>query len=269
MSSAASGSTRTRMASACAPAEAPAPPRPTPPERAAAHAGGSRCVRRRSSSSTRRGSADLSSLEHATQPIEAARDPARDRAAGDREFLADRRIALVTSEEAVEHLSAVGGELRQRLPHVESLVQLRHVVVGGVEEWLDFLRTLPSESAQAVDAQPAGELREPRTNGGVVAEPVEPLVGAREDLLEDVPRVLPREPECLARDRVHVARDPLHELPPCLVLPGSAAGHERSVRYGICHPCAPYNCVSERHRGAALLTEVRRSSRVELRPGPR
>src|ERR687885_1560010 len=137
-------------AAPAAPAEAPAPPRPTPAGRAVARAGGSRCVRRRSSSSTRRGSADSSSLEHATQPIEAARDPARDRAARDRELLADRPIALVTSEEAVEHLSAVGGELRQRLSYVESLVQLRHLVVGGVEEWLDFLRTLASESAPTV-----------------------------------------------------------------------------------------------------------------------
>src|SRR5919198_1581477 len=130
-------------AAPAAPAEAPAPPGPTPAGRAVARAGGSRCVRRRSSSSTGRGSADLSSLEHATQPIEAARDPARDRAGRDRELLTDRPIALVAGKEAVEDLAAIGRELRQSLPHVEGLVQFRHAIGSGVEEWLDVYGALP------------------------------------------------------------------------------------------------------------------------------
>ena len=44
---------------------------------------------------------------------QAARDPARDRPAGQPELVADRAIALVAAEEAVEDLLAVGGERRR------------------------------------------------------------------------------------------------------------------------------------------------------------
>src|SRR5919201_6754611 len=101
-----------------------------------------------------------------------------------------------------------------------------------------------------IDAEPPRELGEPRSNGGVLAQPVEPVVGAREDLLEDVLRVLLGEPKGLNRDREHVAREALHELAPGLVLPGSAASDERSVGDRICHLAAPYNRVSERNRAA-------------------
>ena len=52
-----------------------------------------------------------SRFEPLPEPVEAARDPARDRAGREPELLADRPVALVAAEEAVEHLVALLGQL--------------------------------------------------------------------------------------------------------------------------------------------------------------
>ena len=81
----------------------------------------------------------------------------------------------------------------------------------------------------AVEAEVARQLRQPRLDRAVVAQPVEPLVRAREDLLEDVLRVVLGQPEPLHGDRVHVAGEPLDELPPGAFVAGAAARDELGV----------------------------------------
>ena len=96
------------------------------------------------------------------------------------------------------------GRLAQGLTDRERLVELRHRLVGA--RGLDVLRRgLPGRRAQPVDAEPPRQLAEPGADCLVVAELVQPLVGAREDLLEHVLGVVVRKSEGLDRDRVHVA----------------------------------------------------------------
>src|SRR2546425_1790262 len=85
---------------------------------------------------------------------------------------------------------------------------------------------LPAARPQAVDAEPARQLREPGADRVVVPQPVEVLVRAREDLLEDVLRRVLLEPEALHADRIHVAGEVLHELAPRLLVAGAAAADE-------------------------------------------
>ena len=68
--------------------------------------------------------------------------------------------------------------------------------------------------ADLVDGKPARELRDPRPDRLVVPQPVEMLVGAGEDLLEDVLRVIGAQAEAFRRDRVDVAREAVDELGP-------------------------------------------------------
>ena len=65
----------------------------------------------------------ISSLELRAQLTEAARDPARDRPGREIEGLADRPVALVAGEKAVEDLAAAAGKGAQSVVHVESLVE--------------------------------------------------------------------------------------------------------------------------------------------------
>ncbi len=58
------------------------------------------------------------------------------------------------------------------------------------------------------------ELGDPRADRLVRPEPLEMLVDACEDLLENVLRVVAFEPEALRADREDVAREPLDELVP-------------------------------------------------------
>ena len=70
-------------------------------------------------------------------------DAARDRPGGKLERLADRPVALVACEEAVEDLAAVLREPGQRVMDVEGLLQLgEHVVVGGLGQLLGVRRDL-------------------------------------------------------------------------------------------------------------------------------
>ena len=105
---------------------------------------------------------------------------------GQVERLADRAVALVPGEEAVEDLPAVSGELLERscgppaprrASRAASSTSLRLDVLLG---------DLAAAGAEAVDAASARQLRDPRPDRGVVAQPVELLVHLREDVLEDV-----------------------------------------------------------------------------------
>ena len=151
----------------------------------------------------------------------------------DVERVADRPVALVAREEAVENLAAVPREPVERMVDVEGLVEpLDYLLCVGRLRLLH--RLLAGLAAQAVDAEPPGQLAEPRSDRSVVAQTLEPLVRTGEDLLEHVFRVVLGQPEGLHRDRVHVAREALDELAPGLVLAGAAAGDESGVggRFG-------------------------------------
>ena len=96
-------------------------------------------------------------------------------------------------------------------------------------------RTLPATRAQPVDAEPARQLGDPRADRLVAPQPVQVLVHAREDLLEDVLRVVLREPEGLDADRVDVAREAIHQLVPRGLIPTAAPRDELCVRQGARH----------------------------------
>ena len=107
--------------------EAPAPRATTPSAPGATGAEARPAVLRRTYVSlvARRLRAAASSLERVAQPAEAAGDPARDRPLRQVELRRDRPVALVASEEAVEHLLAVLGQLGERLADGERLVEVR------------------------------------------------------------------------------------------------------------------------------------------------
>src|SRR4029077_15988994 len=110
----------------------------------------------------RRPSGSVSSrscLEALPEPAEAARDSARDRSRRDTELLADRPVALVTAEEAVEHLLALLRQLLERLADREGVVEL---LDGSVDAGrVEVRRFLTFGSCDPVEADPPGELRDP------------------------------------------------------------------------------------------------------------
>src|SRR5439155_19942079 len=83
--------------------------------------------------------------------------------------------------------------------------------------------------AQPVDAETPRQLGQPGTNGRVVSKPVEILVRAREDFLEDVLGVCLRQPESLYGNRVDVAREPFDQLGPGLLVARPTACHELTI----------------------------------------
>ena len=107
----------------------------------------------------------------------------------------------------------LSGSRGHRLVDRQRLVELRERLVELARLHL-LHRRLASARAQAVDAGAAGQLGEPRAEGLVVPQPVEMGVDAREDVLEDVLRVVLGEAEALRADRVDVAREALDELVP-------------------------------------------------------
>src|SRR5205807_2810681 len=68
-------------------------------------------------------------FQESLQLVQAARDPARDRPRRQIERLADRAVALVVGEEAIEDLAAVLGHRRHGLVNGERLVELRDRLV--------------------------------------------------------------------------------------------------------------------------------------------
>jgi len=103
----------------------------------------------------------VSSLEYLAEFCEAARDPAGDRAGGDLERFADRLIALVAREEAVEDLLAGLRQLGERLADGERFVEAVERLVGVLG--LDVLaaQLLARAGADAVDREPPCELGDP------------------------------------------------------------------------------------------------------------
>jgi len=122
------------------------------------------------------------------------------------------------------------GQLREGLVHVERLLELRENIVGGlIREVADLGLGLTCARAHAVDAEAPRELSDPGANCIVVAERVEPLVDPREHVLEDVLRVVRRQPEALDCDRVDVTREAVDKLAPGLVIAFTAACDEGGV----------------------------------------
>ena len=96
-------------------------------------------------------------------------------------------------------------------------------------------RRLATAGAEPVDADTARQLGDPGADRLVAPEPAQVLVDAREDLLEDVLRVVLREPECLDGDGIDVAGEALDELVPGRLVAGPAACHELRIRQGARH----------------------------------
>ena len=129
-------------------------------------------------------------LECGPQLVQAAGDPAGNRPGWEAERVPDRAVALVPGEEPVEDLAAVLGQRGERTVDVEGLLQLREDVHCGRVGDLLLAGLLAGAGPEAVDAEAAGELRDPRAQRLVVAERVEPLVDSGEDLLENVFRIV-------------------------------------------------------------------------------
>src|SRR6185503_12260483 len=93
----------------------------------------------------------VSSLEDFAKFCETARDAAGDRAGRDLEDLADRLVALVAGEKAVEDLLAGLRELAQRLADAERLVEAVESLVQA--RGLDVLvaQLLPRARPDVVD----------------------------------------------------------------------------------------------------------------------
>src|SRR6478672_7141175 len=178
----------------------------------------------------------FSSLELLTQLDEAAGNAARDRARGQFEGLADRAIGLVASEEAVEDLPAVLGQPRHGVMDVERLVDPCDRVLVRINGELAFVgRILPRARSQPVNADASGQLGDPRLDRLVAAQRVESLVDLGEDLLEDVLGVLIPQTEALARDRIDVAGEALHESRPRILVAATAEGDELRGRNRLGH----------------------------------
>src|SRR5439155_6349665 len=110
----------------------------------------------------------------------------------------------------------------------EGLVELRDRLVDA--DGLDVLRrSLACGRAELVDAEPAGQLAQPRPDRVVVPQLLELLVGPGEDLLEHVLGVVVGEAKRLDGDGVHVAREALDELVPSGVVAGTATSDEGGI----------------------------------------
>src|SRR5581483_7911187 len=123
----------------------------------------------------------VSPIETLTQLAEAARDPAGDRAGRDPERLADRPVALVPAEEAVEHLPALRRERGKRLAHLECLVEHLDRLVGGLESG-----GLLAPRGNSVEADAPRQLGDPGPERLRVAQRGESVVDAQEHVLEGV-----------------------------------------------------------------------------------
>ena len=66
----------------------------------------------------------------------------------------------------------------------------------------------------------------------LVGQPIEMLIGAGEDFLEDVLGILVPQPEGLGADGVHVAGEAVDELAPRSLVAGAAARYETGVGKG-------------------------------------
>jgi hypothetical protein len=212
---------------------------------------GSSCAARTHASGAG-GRAAISSARRSSS--KATGNPARDRAGRQIERLPDRAVALVAGEEAVENVLAVLGQLDHRFVDVESLVDLGERVLVGARGLGLVGRLFARPGSDLVDAQAPGQLGDPGLDRVVAPQRVEPLVDACEDLLEDILGILFFEPEALDRDRVDVAREPLHERRPRFLVAAAAAGHELRRRNRMAHDGPCYACCCSASRSRLAIT---------------
>src|SRR5207302_976282 len=147
------------------------------------HASGAGAIAR--SSSPMRSSSYISLLmtgersvlfhQQVTKFSKAPGDAAGDGAGGQSQRRPDRGVALVAPEEPVEDVPARLAHRLQRLLHAERLVQLVERVVDSRVRRVGIDR-LASACADAVDAEPPRQLRDPRPDGIVAAQVAETLV---------------------------------------------------------------------------------------------
>ena len=165
--------------------------------------------------------------------------------------LADRSVALVAAEKAIEDLPARVAHLVERVAYSHCVIELAEDVVGRGLVELGVGGSVAGDQAQPVDAEPAREHGEPGSDRVVASQLRQPLEGPGEDLLEHVFRVMLREAEAAAADRVHVARKALDELVPRLGVTRPATGHELRV------------CLLDRH----LRGTIRLRNQISPEPG--
>ena len=117
--------------------------------------------RHRDHLSTRRGTGVFlpSRLLERPEPREAAGDPARDRAGRDVERLADRAVALVAGEEAVEDLAALRSESRSRPRAPSSPRRARSITSSAAGSSTSSTGTIAAGRAEAVEAAVPRQLR--------------------------------------------------------------------------------------------------------------
>src|SRR5205814_8750943 len=118
---------------------------------------------------------------------EAARDAARDRPGRQLERVADRPVALVAAEEALEDLPARVADRLQAGAHRQRLVQRRQGLVHPRRlEIVELRGAFAPAAAQAVDAAPPRQLADPGPDRLLPAQAVEVLVDAGAHRLGDV-----------------------------------------------------------------------------------
>src|SRR5262249_53154876 len=124
------------------------------------------------------------------------------------------------------------GELAERLPDCECLVDLVEPFLAILRDWLG-LRVLAGAGGEGVETPPAGAVRgtwvprarAPPGGGGPVSPPGEGL--------EDVLGVLGAEAESAEADRAHVPGEAIDQGVPGLRVAGLAAADELCVAQGL------------------------------------
>ncbi len=144
------------------------------------------------------------------------------------ELVGDHAVGLVAREEAIEQLAARLVEARECIANVHRLLDVHEPVRRASS-------SSPSSAAPTacrrdpVEAETPRHLRDPRPDRLVVPQRPEPLVDAKERVLEDILGVRLGEPEPAHGDRVHVPRVPLDELAPRRLVACAAAGDEPGI----------------------------------------
>ncbi len=99
--------------------------------------------------------------------------------------IGDHAVGLVPREEAIEQLAAGLIEARESVADIHRLLEVREPRVSGDLE-LAVARGVPPCRGDPVEAQTPRHLGDPRPDRLVVAERLEPLVDAKERVLEDI-----------------------------------------------------------------------------------
>ena len=159
---------------------------------------------------------------------EAAGNPARDRSCGNAEVGADRPVALVTAEEPIKNLLTFLAELGEAGAHGHRLIELRDHLVGG--PLLGLLHEHDTaRRSQKIETAVSSQLSDPGANCIVGAKRVKSLERLGKDILEDVLRVVVRQPERLGRNCEYVPGKSLDESVPGRGIALAAACYEFCV----------------------------------------